>query len=42
MNAAIERAGMQAEYADPARVGQLLQHEHAIVTKLAEAVDLGS
>jgi len=42
MNAAIERAGMQAEYADPAGVGQLLQHEHAIVTKLAEAVDLGS
>jgi len=42
MNAAIERAGMQPEYADPTRVSQLLQQEHAIVTQLAEAVDLGS
>jgi tripartite-type tricarboxylate transporter receptor subunit TctC len=41
LKAAIENAGMILEYGGPARVGELLRQEHANVTKLAEAVDLG-
>jgi len=40
MNAAIERAGMQPDYGDAADTAALLQREHAIVTRLAQVVDL--
>ena len=33
---------MILDYGDPARISQLLQQEHANVTKLAQVVDLGT
>jgi tripartite-type tricarboxylate transporter receptor subunit TctC len=42
LRAAIERTGMIAEYADPARVRELLTQERASVADLAQKVDLGS
>lgn len=41
LKAAIERTGMILDYGDPARVRQLLQQEHANITRLAQVVDLG-
>jgi hypothetical protein len=32
---------MILDYGDPARVRQLLQQEHANITRLAQVVDLG-
>ncbi len=42
LKAAIEKTGMILDYGDPARISQLLQQEHANVSKLAQVVDLGT
>ena len=41
LKAAIEKTGMILNYGDPARIVELLQREHANVSKLAQVVDLG-
>jgi len=42
LRAAIERAGMIAEYGDPMQVRRLLEQEHASIIRLAQVVDLGT
>jgi tripartite-type tricarboxylate transporter receptor subunit TctC len=41
LKAAIEKTGMIQDYGDPTRIVELLQREHANISKLAQVVDLG-